>query len=149
MPASSVACSTELHCQEVVGDGKWASARRLPHKLNARVRVLLIVLLAVAVIVAGIAYNQRAAIRALLTGSHAVGGDPALTYLRLPPGFSATLYASGLNGLRFFTFGPDSTVFAAERNMNRIVAFGPPDAAGKATSRTVVVSGLDDPNSVI
>lgn len=127
----------------------WASVRRAPGRLSVRVRVLLIVSLVVLVLVAGIAYSQRALIKSLLTGSYAAGGQAGFTHLHLPPGFSATLYASGLNAPRFFAFGLDGTTFVSERNTGRIVAFGPPDASGKATSRTVVVSGLNDPTSVV
>jgi len=127
----------------------WAGARRLRSGWGIRTRVVLVALLIVAVVAVGIVYSQRDAIRALLTGSHFVGGSPTMTSLHLPPGFSATVYASDLNGPRFFTFGPDGTVFSTERGTGSIVAFGPPDASGKASSRTVVITGLNDPTSVV
>lgn len=128
---------------------RWTSVRKLPHTLSIRARMLLAVLLVVVVVLGGIAYSQRALIRALLTGSHSVGGDPAVAHLQLPPGFSVTLYASGLNGPRFFAFGPDGTIFVAERNTGSIVAFGAPDSSGKASRRTVIETGLNDPTSVV
>ena len=128
---------------------RWASMRVLPNKLGKRARVLLLALVLVGVVAAAIAYSQRSAIRALLSSSHYVGGNPTVTRLHLPTGFSATVYASGLNGPRFFAFGPDGTVFTTERGTGSIVAFGPPDASGKASRRTVVITGLDDPTSVV
>lgn len=73
----------------------WAGVRRLSGTLSTRARVLLVMLLAAIVILAGL-YTQRETIRGLLFGTHFVGGDPATTNLHLPPGFSATVYASGL-----------------------------------------------------
>lgn len=81
-------------------------------------------------------------------GDHEAGGAPGPTQLRLPPGFHATLFATGLNVPRFATVGPDGTLFVAERGAGRIVALPDPDHTGKAARTVVVADGLDGPSSL-
>jgi glucose/arabinose dehydrogenase len=73
---------------------------------------------------------------------------PAVTYLRVPSGFRATEYATGLNGPRFITAGPSGALFVTERNTGRILALLDPDRQGRATRTVVVADGLNDPTSV-
>ena len=75
--------------------------------------------------------------------------QPALSYVSLPPGFRATLFASGLDGPRFMVFGPDGSLFVANRNAGTIVALRDPGHTGRATQSVVVASGLDGPSSVV
>jgi glucose/arabinose dehydrogenase len=116
--------------------------RRGRRRLWLLVSVLLLVIV---VILAGFIYSQRA----LLFGSHIVGGNATTVPLHLPPGFSATVFAQGLSAPRFITFSPDGTLFVAERGTGSIVALPDPTHSGKAERRLVVVSGLDDPTSLV
>lgn len=70
------------------------------------------------------------------------------TTVQLPPGFHAAIYADGLDSPRFFTFGPDGTLYATERSGD-IVALSGMDDHGKAARRNVIASGLSDPTSVV
>lgn len=73
----------------------------------------------------------------------------AVSYLHVPSGFRATVYATGLQGPRFIAFGPSGALFVAERGAGRILALLDPDHRGQATQRVVVADGLDDPTSVV
>ncbi|MBX5449883.1 PQQ-dependent sugar dehydrogenase [Thermogemmatispora sp.] len=114
-----------------------------------RLVVILSLVVAVLVVLAALLYSQRALVRGLLTGSHFVGGNASVARLHLPPGFSATVFAQGLSAPRFITFSPDGTLFVAERGTGSIVALPDPSHSGKAARRVVVVSGLDDPTSLV
>jgi glucose/arabinose dehydrogenase len=71
-----------------------------------------------------------------------------LSYLRLPAGFQATAFTSGLQGSRFITFSPDGTLLVAERGSGRILAFPDPQHNGQTTGPVVVASDLNDPTSL-
>jgi glucose/arabinose dehydrogenase len=120
--------------------------RRRPRR---RLVMALSLLVAVLVILAALLYSQRALVRSLLTGSHFVGGNASVASLHLPPGFSVTVFAQGLSAPRFITFSPDGTLFVAERGTGSIVALPDPTYSGKAARRVVVVSGLNDPTSLV
>ncbi len=75
--------------------------------------------------------------------------QPALSYVSLPPGFRATLFASGLKVPRFMVFGPDDSLFVANRDAGDIVALSDPGHTGRATQSVVVAGGLDGPSSVV
>jgi len=86
-------------------------------------------------------------------GTAATGATPgakgtSLPGLRVPAGFTVSLFAKGLRGARFIIFAPDGTLLVAERNAGAITAL--PDAAhtGKTSGKQAVVSGLDDPTSL-
>ena len=75
--------------------------------------------------------------------------QPALSYVSLPAGFRATLFASDLNVPRFMAFGPDGSLFVANRNAGTIVALRDPGHTGRATQSVIVASGLAGPSSVV
>jgi glucose/arabinose dehydrogenase len=50
---------------------------------------------------------------------------------------------------RFMTFGPDGTLFVAERGTNSIVALLDPHHTGRATEKRILVNDLDDPTNLI
>lgn len=119
-----------------------------------RGRIIALAVLIVVVIAGGVGCAERPANNGALSGNSAGGnsagsGDPATLQLHLPPGFSATVYASGLHAPRFFTFGPDGTLYVADRRSGRIVALLDPGHTGKATRAVTVASGLNDPTSVV
>jgi glucose/arabinose dehydrogenase len=109
----------------------------------AIIGVLLLALLAV-----GVLYSKREAIIGRVLNSHFVGGEAGTTNLRLPAGFQATVFASGLHAPRLLSPGPGGAILVAERGAGRVVALLDPDASGKATRSVVVADGLDDPTSV-
>jgi glucose/arabinose dehydrogenase len=74
-----------------------------------------------------------------------VAGAATLT---LPPGFTATVFASGLDNPRFMTLGPDGTLFVAERGRSRIVALPDGNGDGRADSTDEVVGNLHAPSSL-
>lgn len=113
-----------------------------------RLWVALLAALALVVVAAAVLYSQRSRIRAIVSPG-SVGGDPAVASLHLPPGFRANVYAYNLVGVRFFTFGPDGTLYAAIRGPGQIVAFSGVDAQGRAQRTWVVADGLFDPTSVV
>lgn len=113
-------------------------------------RRVLLGVLAVAVVAVGVlAYLNRQLIGGLLFGSHVVGGQATVSDLHVPAGFRVTVYAQGLSGPRFLTFGEDGTLFVTERASGDIVALTDPGQTGAATGRVVVASGMDDPTSVV
>ena len=112
-------------------------------------RTLLVVSLVVIIILGGVLYNFRHAIRELLSKSHEVGGNAGVANLHLPPGFQVNVFFSGLNAPRFITFGPDGTLFVAERGTGSIIALTDPGHTRKAASKKVVISGLNDPTSLV
>ncbi len=67
--------------------------------------------------------------------------------LRLPAGFSAEIYASGMPGARMMTEGPNGTIFAGSRVIGRVYAITR-NADGTTRTRTVA-QGLPQPNGVV
>jgi len=120
-----------------------------PRRLVRLRWVILIVALIVIILLAGVVYSQRRMISSLLTGSHFVGGNGDVANLHLPPGFQANIFDSGLVSPRFVAFSPDGTLFVAERGAGNIVALPDPDHTGKASGKKVVISGLNDPTSLV
>src|SRR5438876_7800126 len=112
-------------------------------------RIMLAILLVLAIIAAGVLYKERHQIHYLLTNSHPVGGQTGIANLHLPPGFHASVFATGLSEPRLITFGPHGTLFVAERTAGDVVALLDPHHHGKATTKIVVVKGLDELNSVV
>jgi glucose/arabinose dehydrogenase len=104
---------------------------------------LILVLLAVG------AFTQRSLIMSLLTGTtHVVSTEAGDASLTLPSGFRADVFASGLSAPRFMTVGPDGALLVAERASGSVVALRDPSHTGKATERTTIISGLDQPTSL-
>jgi glucose/arabinose dehydrogenase len=81
-----------------------------------------------------------------LAGFTAGGGEAAV---ELPPGFSAEIFASGLNGPRFITFSPEGVLHAADRGRDRIVALPDGDGDGRADEVRVAAENLDSPHSLV
>ncbi len=73
------------------------------------------------------------------------GGTP----LVLPDGFSSDVFASGLDRPRFIAFGPDGTLFVAERGANRIVTISDGDGDGVGDETVVFADDLNRPHSVV
>lgn len=119
-----------------------------PHWVARHWRATVIVLLVVGILT-GVVYSQRELLKSLAFGSKLVGGSAADANVHLPPGFRANVFYSGLSSPRFITFSQGGTLFVAERSTGSIVALPDPENTGKASKKIVVVSGLDDPTSLI
>ena len=68
-------------------------------------------------------------------------GAPGETELVLPAGYSARVFASGLDHPRFMAVADDGTLFVAEPGENRVVAL--PDADGDGAADEVIEVGTD------
>src|SRR5262249_54095843 len=116
---------------------------------KSRLRQILVGALAVAILLTCfLAYLNRELIGSVLFGSHFVRGDPSVAAPPLPAGFTASVFASGLNSPRFLTFGPDGNLYVANRGANEVVAFSLTGTTGGASRRVVIAGGLDDPTSL-
>jgi glucose/arabinose dehydrogenase len=112
-------------------------------------RVALISAGLIVIVVAMGAVSQRSLIQSLLDGTtHFVSTEAGDAHLTLPSGFRADVFASGLSAPRFMTLGPDGALLVAERGSNQIVALRDPGKTGKATEKTTIVGGLDQPTSL-
>jgi glucose/arabinose dehydrogenase len=120
--------------------GRRPGRRRWP-------RAVALVALAAIVVLVGVVIAQRRTIFSALFGSDFVGGSAAATVLHLPPGFTASVYASGLHAPRFMAFGPDGALYVAASGSGDVVRLSDVPSGGQATAR-VVVGGLDHPTSI-
>lgn len=69
--------------------------------------------------------------------------------VKVPPGFDVVLFAEGLEGPRFISFGPDDALFVAERGAGRILRLADTDQDGIADATNVFKAGLDRPHSLV
>ena len=127
-----------------------------PHRKMGRGQNLLLVLLIVVVMVAGVVYSlwgeifpARPVPRVTPTFALSPTIDAAVAGLHLPAGFHISVFESSLNTPRFMTFGPDGTLFVAERGTNSIVALLDPHHTGRATEKRMLINDLDDPTNLI
>lgn len=72
----------------------------------------------------------------------------SLGRIRLPEGFTITVFADGLEEARSLALGARGTVFVSTRQRDKVYALVDADGDGKAETRHVVASGLDTPNGV-
>lgn len=115
----------------------------------SRWRLFGLVALVLIIILGALLYTQRHTVHNLLSGSRPASAKPGIANLQLPPGFQSNVFFSGLNGPRFMAVSPDGVLFVAERGTGSIVALPDPNRSGRATSKKVVVSGLNDPTSLV
>jgi glucose/arabinose dehydrogenase len=78
-----------------------------------------------------------------LTGIDPDLGAPGLTTLRLPAGYTSTVFVDGLRDPRFMAVAPDGTLLVAERGADRVIALPDRDRDGVADETIVVGSGYD------
>ncbi|MDT8307705.1 MAG: sorbosone dehydrogenase family protein [Anaerolineae bacterium] len=81
-----------------------------------------------------------------LAGIVATGGEAAVA---VPDGFSAAVYAEGLQGPRFMALGPDGMIYVAERGAGNIVRLVDADGDGRAEGTEVFAAELDNPHSLV
>ncbi|NOQ13409.1 MAG: sorbosone dehydrogenase family protein [Methyloprofundus sp.] len=71
-----------------------------------------------------------------------------LEKLKLPDGFTVTLFADNVPHARTLALGNDGTIFVGSRNNGSIYALQDTDKDGKADQRYIIASGLNLPNGV-
>lgn len=116
-----------------------------PHRKWGRGQNLLLVLLIIAVMAVGLIYSlwgeifpSRPVTHITPTVAPSATIDARLAGLHLPAGFHISIFEAGLNTPRFMTFGPDRTLFVAERGTNSIIALLDPHHTGRATEKRVL-----------
>ncbi len=72
-----------------------------------------------------------------------------LSQIHLPDGFTANIFAEGLNGPRFIQFGPDGALYVADRKSGRILRLVDTNNDGVVGNQTVFADDLDRPHSLI
>ncbi|MGR8934218.1 MAG: PQQ-dependent sugar dehydrogenase [Gammaproteobacteria bacterium] len=74
-------------------------------------------------------------------------GAADLSKIKLPPGFSISLFAADAPQVRSLALGENGVVFAGSRE-GEVYAFQDSDGDGKAEKRYIIASGLFKPNGV-
>jgi glucose/arabinose dehydrogenase len=85
-----------------------------------------------------------------LPGLSGSGGEAEknLKLIRLPPGFSISLFAAAVPGARSLARGSKGTVFVGSRGEGKVYALVDRDHDHRADDVIVIASGLDMPNGV-
>ena len=104
-----------------------------------RVRNLLLFAIVAIAVIGILVWTFRAEL-APFFGVNLDAGSGGRVELTLPEGFSASVFAEGLDNPRFIEVGPDGTLFVAERGADRVVAL--PDANGDGRADEVVEVGM-------
>lgn len=76
-------------------------------------------------------------------------GEAASTEVSLPSGFTAEVFAEGLDTPRFLAFDPDGVLHVAEWGAGRIVALPDADNDAQADSLVPIAEGLNQPHSLV
>lgn len=76
-------------------------------------------------------------------------GEGEVAALDAPPGFRVTVFAEGLDNVRFLALGPDDVLYAADRGNNRIVALPDADGNGVADEIRPFATDLNRPHSLV
>jgi len=75
-------------------------------------------------------------------------GGLQLDRIKLPPGFSISLYADGVPNARSLTLGAAGTVFVGTRREGKVFALPDRNRDNRADAVLVIAEGLDSPNGV-
>ena len=103
-----------------------------------RIRNLGLFALASVIIVIGFVWVFRAQLLPIL-GVNLDAGPGGRAVLSVPEGFTASVFAEGLDGPRFMAVSPEGVLFVAERGADRVVAL--PDADGNGSADEVLEVG--------
>ena len=71
-----------------------------------------------------------------------------LDQIKLPPGFSIAVYATGVPHAREMVLGPTGTLFVGSRDFNKVYAIVDRDHDQKADQVYTIAEGLKDPSGV-
>jgi glucose/arabinose dehydrogenase len=74
--------------------------------------------------------------------------DPAAFPLKLPPGFTFTIFARDLNGARVLALDPNGALLVSLTSQGRVVALPDQDQDGAADSVVTVLEGLNRPHGL-
>ncbi|MGH6629007.1 MAG: PQQ-dependent sugar dehydrogenase [Burkholderiales bacterium] len=80
------------------------------------------------------------------TASHAA--ELPVNLIKLPPGFSIGVYATGITDARALALGSKGTVFVGTRSEGEVYALVDDDGDGSADQKYVIATGLNSPNGV-
>jgi glucose/arabinose dehydrogenase len=92
------------------------------------------------IVVIGVAWIFRAQLAPSL-GVNVDGGSGGVADLQVPEGYTASVFAEGLEGPRFMAVSPDGVLFVAERGADRVVALPDADGDGRADEAVEIGSG--------
>ena len=84
----------------------------------------------------------------LLISSCVVAAPPDLGQLRVPPGFSISIFSSQVPGARSMSIAPDGTVYVGTLTEGKVYGLRDTDHDGTADEIVTLASGLDHPNGV-
>ncbi|MBL7964339.1 MAG: sorbosone dehydrogenase family protein [Flavobacteriales bacterium] len=76
------------------------------------------------------------------------GGDPRLSEIKLPPGFSISVYAEGVDNARAMCWGDQGTLFVGSRDKGIVHALRDTNNDGQADQHRVIARGLKMPVGV-
>jgi glucose/arabinose dehydrogenase len=89
-----------------------------------------------------------AGLTAALSGQAPAPGRLPLDTLKLPPGFSISLFADNVPNARSMTLGPGGTLFVGTRTAGNVYAVVDADKDQKADRVVTIARGLEMPNGV-
>jgi len=81
-------------------------------------------------------------------GAGTTRGDLHLDRIRLPAGFSISLFSGDVPGARSLALGERGTLFVGTRDTGTVYALRDADGDGRAEAKRVIARGLDQPNGV-
>lgn len=76
------------------------------------------------------------------------GGDPELSKIKLPDGFTISFYASDVKGARSMIMGDKGTLFVGSRDAGNVYALVDADKNHSAETIHIIASGLNSPNGM-
>src|SRR5512142_540922 len=85
---------------------------------------------------------------ALAAPSDAQERGPRLSTIKLPPGFTISVFASGVTNAREMTLSPNGVLFVGTRGEGKVYAVVDRNKDGKADRVYTIASGLRMPNGV-
>jgi len=93
-------------------------------------------------------FTQSALALAVLALVPAPAADLPLEKIKLPEGFSISIYANDVAGARSMAMGDRGTLFVGSQRAGNVYAIVDTDADGKADKTLVIAEGLNSPNGV-
>lgn len=90
-----------------------------------------------------------AAVVALSGATNAFAADLPLDRIKLPEGFSISIYAENLPGARTMVQGDNGTLFVGTRRQNTVYAVADTDGDHKADQTHAITEGLTNPNGLL
>lgn len=75
--------------------------------------------------------------------------DPSLSYLKLPEGFSISYFSHDVPGARSLAVGDNGVVYVGTRPEGVVYALEDTNKDGRADTRYIVASGLNNPNGIV